>query len=926
MKFESVLAECGGFGRFQIGLLFLLLIPRITLPCHFLLNNFIAATPPHHCSIDHHHDNPPFGNLTTEQRWSVSIPEQADGGRSSCLMYPEPQLHLLYNSSNTTALPPAEPCQRGWVFDNSTFKSTLATEFDLVCSKKGLTKASATIFFVGVMLGAGFFGVLSDKYGRRSMLLVSYLSSIVFSVASALAVNYVMFAVFRFLTGFAIIGVSIIAGVICVEWADIEHRTFIGVFGSLSWTTGNMMLAGLAYAVTDWRMLILTVTSPLVLAVITWWWVPESSRWLMASGRADQAHYFLQRCATANRRKDFSTNVTPEVLSGMVTMVTVEEPQGQSVSFLDLFRTPRMRRLAVLTGIMWFGMASTYYGISLNVTGFGLDIYLTQLIYAAIELPSKISTYFLLNAIGRRYSQSGTLLLTGICIFVTIVTPKNFVVFRTVVAVLGKGVSEASFTTAHLYTTELYPTVLRQNGVGYTNFMGRLGSSMSPLIMLLEDVWRPLPEVAFCGMAILSGVMAWFLPETLHARLPENIEDVETLHTGLSSENIDEDVEKTDGFQKKTQGSKAPVPTLDISCSSSGEVILQCEPQNISGFSVSWFQNNTEMKEKINPLKLNTSEEHGPYSCRLTNEEFDKDTEDSTAVMASCADECINALEGRNYTIEMASPEEEGDDVVWKNNEDKVVYHRQNGSVIMGDDEDVDETGSLYLANVNPSMSGMYTAEQHVNDGRLIKITMRELCVIPKAPVPKLFVTCSSSGAVLKCDHDNVPGFSLSWIHNNAEMPENDENPLHLTELRENKYRCRLTSDVFQDYKEDSNEVSPTIACPGPAGPPAGLSVEVQWILISAAVLVVIIILTTVISCKYCRRKNRRPDFQMPQDTTTAEMTPPAGLPLAQYPERPPILTGLPLAEYPTTQEEEPTPTASYTYHTSDTSSCSSNY
>lgn len=72
-----------------------------------------------------------------------------------------------------------------------------------------------------------------------------------------------------------------------------------------------------------------------------------------------------------------------------------------------------------------YGVASTYYGISLNITGFGLDIYLTHFIYAAIELPSKFLTYFSLNAIGRRYSQVGTLVLTGICIFINILTPKS---------------------------------------------------------------------------------------------------------------------------------------------------------------------------------------------------------------------------------------------------------------------------------------------------------------------------------------------------------------------------------------------------------------------------------------------------------------------------------------------------------------------
>lgn len=52
---------------------------------------------------------------------------------------------------------------------------------------------------------------------------------------------------------------------------DIKHRTIIGVASSVVWTVGNSMLAGIAYLITDWRILILTVSSPLVIAVATWW-------------------------------------------------------------------------------------------------------------------------------------------------------------------------------------------------------------------------------------------------------------------------------------------------------------------------------------------------------------------------------------------------------------------------------------------------------------------------------------------------------------------------------------------------------------------------------------------------------------------------------------------------------------------------------
>ncbi|XP_006783570.2 solute carrier family 22 member 7-like [Neolamprologus brichardi] len=345
MKFETILEEIDGFGRFQIAILILLCTSRMVLPCHFLLNNFIAAVPPHHCDIStlEKSSEELFRNLTREQKLTVSLPVREDGEPKSCEMFAEPQFQLLSNSSNRTDLPTVW-CQSGWVYDNSTFISTLATEWNLVCDKKSQTKTTNTIFFVGVMIGALAFGFFCDKYGRKTMLLVSYILSIVFGFSSTFANSYTLFAVLRFFTGFSLTGISVISIVL---------------------------------------------------------------------------------------------------------------------TYFHLVKTPRMRWLTFLLGIVWYGVASTYYGISLNITGFGLNMYLTHFIYGAIEVPAKLTIYCFLNIIGRRKCQSGTLLLTGICIGINIFIPKDLWHVRAIVATLGKGLSEASFTTIFLYTAELYPTVTR---------------------------------------------------------------------------------------------------------------------------------------------------------------------------------------------------------------------------------------------------------------------------------------------------------------------------------------------------------------------------------------------------------------------------------------------------------------------------------
>lgn len=54
-----------------------------------------------------------------------------------------------------------------------------------------------------------------------------------------------------------------------------------------------------------------------------------------------------------------------------------------------------------------------YYGVSLNVGNFGLDIYLTQLIFGIAEFPARLSCFPLIQRFGRRICQSAVLLLGG---------------------------------------------------------------------------------------------------------------------------------------------------------------------------------------------------------------------------------------------------------------------------------------------------------------------------------------------------------------------------------------------------------------------------------------------------------------------------------------------------------------------------------
>ncbi|XP_059501192.1 solute carrier family 22 member 7-like [Stegostoma tigrinum] len=298
MKFEDIFSDVGGFGRFQLIILLLACAPRLILPWHFLLHNFLSAVPSHHC----HLTAPDSLNLTHQDRLLAVIPADKDGSLSSCKMYSVPRLHLInmtlgeYNQSTVIS------CPDGWDYDQSQFTSTLATEWDLVCEKRSLNQAATSIFFIGVMLGALLFGYLSDKFGRRKTLLLAFLFTMVAGTLASFSTSYPMFVVFRMLCGIGLTGISIISITLSVEWTDVEHRTSMAIIPSPMWSVGNVLLALIAYFVRDWRWLLFAVTSPCLVIGALCWWIPESARWLLANGKTKEAQVSLQKCARVNQR------------------------------------------------------------------------------------------------------------------------------------------------------------------------------------------------------------------------------------------------------------------------------------------------------------------------------------------------------------------------------------------------------------------------------------------------------------------------------------------------------------------------------------------------------------------------------------------------------------------------------------------------
>uniref|UniRef100_A0A8C3F6G9 Major facilitator superfamily (MFS) profile domain-containing protein n=1 Tax=Chrysemys picta bellii TaxID=8478 RepID=A0A8C3F6G9_CHRPI len=530
MSFAELLDHVGGMGRFQIIYAILLAIPVFMLASHNLLQNFIAATSEHHCQVHININNTPYTNLTgklaAKDLLRVSIPMDSNQQPEKCHRFVTTQWQLLDSNATVTNLTEleTEPCADGWVYDKSIFTSTIITEWDLVCDSCQLKQMAQSIYMAGTLAGGIIFGDLSDRFGRRSPLIWCYLQMAVTGTCTAFSPSFTAYCIFRFLTGMAISGIVMNSVSLSVEWTPTRTQAVVITMFGYCYAIGQCILAGVAYTIPNWRWLQLVVSLPYFICFIYSWWFAESACWLVIAGRPDKAVKQLRRVARINRKKEEGDRLNIEVRldprEGLLmkgnTLVTNKLNEKDSLCINTCLLHPR------------FSTSFAYYGLAMDLQNFGVNIFLIQLVFGAVDFPAKFISVLTIGFTGRRVTQTLTLILAGLSILANIFVPQDMKTLRTVLAVVGKGCLAASFNCVVLYTSELYPTVIRQTGMGLSNTMACLGSIIAPLVKMLDEYIPFLPLIIYGAAPIISGIAATFLPETLNVPLPETIEELET--------------------------------------------------------------------------------------------------------------------------------------------------------------------------------------------------------------------------------------------------------------------------------------------------------------------------------------------------------------------------------------------------------------
>lgn len=447
------------------------------------------------------------------------IPLTSSGSLDSCLRYDGPAYQ------NVTI-----PCE-SWVYDNTYYQSSRGIEWDFVCNRRWRGAIAQSSYMFGVFLGAVTLGGLADKIGRKTVFCWSAILQLMLGIGVAFIPEYFSFLFIRFLYGiFGSAGSYITGFVLTMELVGPSKRTLCGILFQVAFAGGLMMDAGWAALIKDRMWLQICYGLHGLLLFGHWWLMDESPRWLWANGKVVESVKIVERAARINGR-GIPLDTAHYIAKGKQLASKKASTNEKKAGALDLFKTKNLRLRSLNLCLCWFANSLVYYGLSLSTGKLQGNPFLIMAIMGLVEMPSYTATILLLDRLGRRPLISFMMLSGGVCC-ITGAYLESGTTAATAVIMLGKFFISGSFAIIYNYSAELFPTVVRNTGLGIGSMCARLSGTLTPLITLLDSFDPTLPAVIFAVIALLSGFLTLLLPETMGKPMPQTIEDGENFGLG----------------------------------------------------------------------------------------------------------------------------------------------------------------------------------------------------------------------------------------------------------------------------------------------------------------------------------------------------------------------------------------------------------
>jgi putative MFS transporter len=381
--------------------------------------------------------------------------------------------------------------------------------------------------FLGMFFGTIFFGMGSDRWGRRVSFITLLLIYSAFTLAGAFAPSAGWLIATRFFAGLGIGAEIVVVDTYVTELVPSYAR---GRYVAITQIAGFMAVPVVAilarllvptyFLMAGWRWVMLIGASG---ALLTWWFrrrLPESPRWLESQGRMAEADEAMRALEGESLSREPSE-------PAMATQEPAARDSRERGAFAELWRPPYLRRTVML---ILFQMLQTigFYGFAnwaptfLLKRGFSLLHSLEYTMLIALVSPvGPILAAWTSDRLERKWTIVVLALLVAAfgLAFGNASTPGAVVTFGALLTLCNYWFSAAF----HAFQAELFPTRIRATGVGFTYSWSRLSAAFTSLL-IGAVLAHGVPAVfavlaaAMTGVAVIVAVLG---PRTNRVALEE---------------------------------------------------------------------------------------------------------------------------------------------------------------------------------------------------------------------------------------------------------------------------------------------------------------------------------------------------------------------------------------------------------------------
>jgi SP family arabinose:H+ symporter-like MFS transporter len=413
-------------------------------------------------------------------------------------------------------------------FDTAVISGTtsgLTQTYGLTPFLLGLTVFSALF---GTVLGAMLAGIPGERYGRRDSLRVMAVLYLISGLGCALAWNWYALVIFRFIGGLGVGGSSVLGPMYIAEVSPAKLRgrlvgffQFNVVFGILVAYFSNYIISLQHFAVTtEWRWELGVTALPAALFFVMLFTIPRSPRWLVKTGRVEEARTVLQTTGDENYEHD---------LQEIVASIGVEQSQAAEPLFSRKFAFPiflavsigMFNQLSGINAILYylndiFGHAG-FSKVSGNLQAVAIGA--TNLLFTMIAMS-------VIDRLGRKTlllvgSVGTAICLAGVSIIFFTGQHQSLLVWLLVGYIAFFGFSQGA--VIWVYLSEVFPNSVRAKGQSLGSFSHWfMNASISLIFPLMAATSGAYPFVFFALMMVLQFFVVLFVyPETKNLSLEE---------------------------------------------------------------------------------------------------------------------------------------------------------------------------------------------------------------------------------------------------------------------------------------------------------------------------------------------------------------------------------------------------------------------